>query len=81
MLDIAEECDITNGRFVRICELSARIECPFVAAVSKKQRPALMRRWKDDHEGPKHLLTARSIDVRLEERPLAWEMTWCQGSE
>jgi hypothetical protein len=67
VLNVAEECDVTDERFMRSCEPLARFEDPFLATVSKKQSPTLVGCWEDDHEEPEHLLALRSIDVRLEE--------------
>jgi hypothetical protein len=72
VLDIAEECDVTDRRFLLVYSFLVRFEDQFVAAVSKKQSPALMGCLKDDYEGSEHLLAARSIDVRFEERSFAW---------
>jgi hypothetical protein len=48
VLDVTEKCDVTNRWLALGCELTARVEHPFVATVSKEQSPALMRCWEDD---------------------------------
>jgi hypothetical protein len=77
MLDIVEECHITDRQLVVGCTSKrlARVEDPFVTAVAREQSSTLMERWKDSDERAKHLLALGGIDVRLEERAFAWAAT------
>ena len=68
MLDIAEECHVTNRRLVlRFRKLISRVEGPFLTAVTKEQSSTLKWRWEDNYERAEHLIAAWRINVRLKE--------------
>jgi hypothetical protein len=77
MLDIVKECHVTDRQLAvgYTSKRLAKVEDPFVTAVTKEQSSTLMERWKDNDERAKYPLAPGIINVRLEERAITWTAT------
>ena len=70
MLDVAEESDI-RYRVRTAAEEFVRIERPLLPVVAEDEVTTLVRGREDDDKGSEHVVCARSVFMRLEERALA----------